>query len=83
MTRTRLEQSKPKHALRLARPTRETSNRVIGCGGVALSWLQGKHAYRIVTQASWHKASKKQKIGRVRDRRQAKIAREYHLPAFR
>ena len=31
---------------------------------------------------SCSKASKDQKIGRVRDRRQAKIAREYHLPAI-
>ena len=50
---------------------------------MAISWLPGKHAYRIETQASIHKASKEQKIGRVRDRKQAKIAREYHLPAIR
>ena len=50
---------------------------------MAISWLQGKHAYRIETQASIHKASKEQKIGGVRDRRQAKIAREYHLTAIR
>ena len=49
---------------------------------MAISWLQGKHAYRIETQASRHKASKEQKIGRVRDRKQAKIARECHLPAI-
>ena len=55
----------------------------IGCGGVAISWLQGKHANRIETQASQYMASKEQKIGSVRDRKQAKIAREYHLPAIR
>ena len=43
----------------------------------------GKHANRIVSQESSHKASKEQKIGGVRDRKQAKIASEYHLPAFR
>ena len=50
---------------------------------MAISWLPGKYANRIGTQASKHKASKKQKIGGVRDRNQAKIARDYHLPAFR
>ena len=48
---------------------------------MAISGLPGKHANRIGTQASKHKASKDQKIGGVRDRKQAKIAREYHLPA--
>ena len=28
---------------------------------MAISWLQGKHAYRVETQASKHKASKEQK----------------------
>ena len=41
---------------------------------MAISGLQGKHANRIVTQASQYKASKEQKIGDVRDRKQAKIA---------
>ena len=45
-----------------------------GCG---LSWLQGKHANRIETQASQYMASKEQKIGGVRERKQAKIASEY------
>ena len=49
---------------------------------MAISWLPGKHANRIGTQPSRHKVSKEQRIGRVRDRKQAKIAREYHLPAF-
>ena len=50
-----------------------------GCG---LSWLQGKHANRIETQASEYMASNEQKIGGVRDRKQEKIAREYHLTAI-
>ena len=59
-----------------------TGSRRLVCG---LSWLQGKYANRIETQASGHKASKEQKIklGQVRAREQAKIAREYHLPAIR
>ena len=50
---------------------------------VALSWLQGNHANRIETQASQYKASKEQNRGGVRDRKQEKIASEYHLPAIR
>ena len=83
MTRTRLEQKQPKHALRLAKANKVNKQQVIRMWGCGLSWLQGKHSYRIETQASYHKASKEQKIGRVRDRKQAKIAREYHLPAIR
>ena len=50
---------------------------------MAISWLPGKHANRIETQALIHKASKEQMIGGVRDRKQAKIAREYQLPVIR
>ena len=55
MEGTRLT-TQSKHALRLARLT---SNRVIGCGGMVVSWLQGGYVDR--------SANKNRNMASIRD----------------